>query len=82
MDVTLHCPRCRRALVVALAEMVPGGTRTCTACGAAIRFAGADASRVQSLIDQAGALPQARIKVTVRQKVRPWWKFWGRSSGT
>ena len=43
-----------------------------------IRFAGADASKVQEVIDQLGGqIGSGSIKVTVKTKQkRPWWRFW------
>lgn len=43
-----------------------------------IKFAGADAGKVQQIIDQLGAQGAGvsiKVKVRTKQK-RPWWRFW------
>jgi len=76
MDVSIPCPHCHQAFAVPLAEIAPGASRPCPACGAQIKFSGSDASKVQGVIDQLSRVPGVKVNVTVRQKSKPWWKFW------
>jgi transposase len=76
MDVKIPCPHCHKTFSVPLAQIAPGASRPCPECGAQIKFAGSDASKVQSILDQLGNVPGVKVNVTVRQKSKPWWKFW------
>jgi len=76
MKVQIACPSCRKSFLVVLADMVPGASRPCPNCGARIKFAGTDASKMQDIIGKLGSVPGVKVNVTVRQKSRPWWRFW------
>lgn len=79
LEATLSCPRCGKSLSVLFADIAPGKHHVCDGCGEVITFAGADASKVQQMIDALGAkLPGVSVNVNVKVKTRrPWWKLWG-----
>jgi hypothetical protein len=78
LQADIPCPHCRRSFSVPLAEMGPGRSRSCPNCGAAIRFAGDDAGKVQQAVDQLRRqFGDAAVEVKVKTRERhPWWKFW------
>jgi uncharacterized paraquat-inducible protein A len=56
LDANIYCPGCHKSISVPLGEIGPGKSKPCPNCGAIIKFAGADASKVQQVIDQFGAV--------------------------
>ena len=78
LDANIHCPSCHKSISVPLSEIGPGKSNPCPNCGTIIKFAGADASKVQQVIDQLGTQSgNVSVKVTVKTKQnRPWWRFW------
>ena len=78
MNITIPCPRCRKSFSVSLHEIGPGASRPCPECGAQIKFAGQDASKVESIIEQLSSVPGVKVNVKVRERRKPWWKFWGK----
>jgi hypothetical protein len=82
LEVTIPCPSCHSAFVMALADMTPGNIRHCPNCGTAIRFSGQDGGQAQQALDRLGdELGDASIKVTVKTgRPRPWWNFWSANS--
>jgi hypothetical protein len=80
MELNIPCPHCHKSFAVRFDEIGPDKARSCPNCGAAIRFAGQDLSKVQQTIDQlTNQVGDASVKVSVKTRVRrPWWKFWVR----
>ncbi|HBR17218.1 MAG TPA: hypothetical protein DD725_06390 [Deltaproteobacteria bacterium] len=77
LEAKIPCPRCGKSFSVPLGGIVPGASQPCPNCGTQIMFAGQDASKVNKVMEQLGALgPGVEVKVTVKEKRRPWWKFW------
>jgi hypothetical protein len=78
IEANITCPHCHAAFSMALEAMSPGKSGQCPHCGATIKFAGQDGSKIQEALDQLGdKLKDTPIKVTVKTKqLRPWWKFW------
>jgi ssDNA-binding Zn-finger/Zn-ribbon topoisomerase 1 len=76
MDIKIPCPQCHRQFSVSRQEIVPGASSPCPECGTQIKFSGADARKVQGIIEQLGNVPGIKVKVNVKERRRPWWKFW------
>lgn len=79
MEANIPCPHCRKSFCVPFNRISPGGICVCPDCGASVKFAGQDASKVQQVIDQlTRQVENVSVKVTVKTSVRrPWWKLWG-----
>jgi hypothetical protein len=79
LETKIACPRCGASVTLRLSEMRPGNLKACPACSAPVRFSGTDASKIQEVISQLGAVgPGVSVKVRVKTK-RPWWRFWSPS---
>jgi predicted Zn finger-like uncharacterized protein len=78
MEATIPCPHCHKSFQVPLEQIRPGNDRACPNCGATIKFAGDDASKVQQAVEQlARQVGDTAVRVTVKTRARrPWWKFW------
>lgn len=78
LDAQLPCPYCHKVLPVPLQSIVSGTGCACPHCGKQVRFK-AQSGDMQQLVTQLGSLGsdvKVKVNVKVRDKSRPWWKFW------
>jgi ribosomal protein L37AE/L43A len=51
VELRPQCPKCRKEFVLDLRKFVPGGARSCHACGTVVQFDAGLAEKVQKALD-------------------------------